>query len=758
MDWQSRALSRILSLRIPVVLCAAVLVPLAAVRASRIPSEGGIDRLIVESDPDAVATRAFERLFPDSPTALLLFEADDPWSPAALARVEAAEREIGKVPHVSAFSALDALRRARPGASGEALRQLATATPFFRKQGLVGDRYLAVMADLDVKGGRDRDEALRGIDAALERASATQVRKVGAPYVSAWLERQSGAASARYMPFFGLLVVGVALLLYRSLRALVALMLALGAAVALGVAAGGLCGFSFTIVSVLVPLTILVTTLANLVYLHSRFVDRPENVPLQAHHLSALRNKLLPVSASTFAAVLGFAALAVSPIRPIRELGLWTALGLAISWLVAFTLFPALQSLLRTPTRPARARKPSRLAAIVPRFTFRHRRLLVGSALALCVAGAAAVFGIPGRLAPMSVGTDTLSYIDPSLPLRKDLVWFREHAGDLDVAHVWIHLASPTATDPKTLQAVDAFTSAIEALPRVRSVVGPTTFLRLRRAFAGQDSRLPADPAEFARAAADLEQLLLSESGLRGYIDPNGLADLQLTVVFQQGDAKGYAELSRSIGELWAAHSLPGARMQVVGRSLVETKVGASLVPTLAQSFLLTAALIFLVFLVVFRSGTARALAMIPSLFAILVTFLCMRLFGASLNLATVLIATIVLGTTENDQIHFFHHLHERDGAPLGEAMEHALRVAGSAMAFATLINAAGFLALSFSSFPPLRQFGLVTSGAFLLALLADFTALPAGLWLLRGRLRPGDRVSPPRAGSTAGSAPGPTA
>ncbi|HEY5675857.1 MAG TPA: MMPL family transporter [Myxococcales bacterium] len=742
MDWQSRALSRIVSLRLPIALACAVLVPLAAVRAARIPSEGGIDRLIVESDPDAVATRAFERLFPDLPTALLLFEADDPWSPERLAQVEAAEREINQVPHVSAFSVLDAVRRARPGATPEALRKLATRTPFFRQQGLVGDRFLAVMADLDVKTNRDRDQALRGIDAALARAGATNVRKVGAPYVSAWLEQQSGAASARYMPFFGILVVGVALLLYRSVRALLALMIALGAAVALGVAAGGLLGFSFTIVSVLVPLTILVTTLANLVYLHSRFVDRPGNVPVAEHQIAALRNKLLPVSASTFAAVLGFAALAISPIRPIRELGLWTALGLAISWLVVFTLFPALQSLLRTPTRPPREERPSRLAAVVPRFTFRHRRLLVSAALALCAAGALATFGVPGRLAPMSVGTDTLSYIDPSLPLRKDLVWFREHAGDMDVAHVWIHLDSPAATDAKTLQAVDAFTSAIEALPRVRSAIGPTTFLRLRRVFAGQDARLPEDPAQFARAAADLEQLLLSESGLRGYIDPNGLQDLQLTVLFQQGDAQGYAALGRNIRAAFAAHPVPGGKMQVVGRSLLETKVGASLVPTLAQSFLLTAALIFAVFLVVFRSGTARVLAMIPSLFAILVTFLCMRLFGASLNLATVLIATVVLGTTENDQIHFFHHLHERDGAPLGEAMGHALRVAGGAMAFATFINAAGFLALSFSSFPPLRQFGLVTSGAFLLALAADFTALPAGLWLLRHRLRPAESAA----------------
>ncbi len=56
---------------------------------------------------------------------------------------------------------------------------------------------------------------------------------------------------------------------------------------------------------------------------------------------------------------------------------------------------------------------------------------------------------------------------------------------------------------------------------------------------------------------------------------------------------------------------------------------------------------------------------------------------------------------------------------------------------FATAINAAGFLGLAFSRFPPLRQFGIVTAGAFLLAMAADFTALPGALWIVR-RVRPG--------------------
>jgi predicted RND superfamily exporter protein len=739
-DRASRALRRIVALRAPILLFYAVAAPLAAMEASRISSEGGMERLIQPDDPDYVATRAFQKIFPDRASVLLFFDTD--WSAPSLARVERAAQAVRAVPHVSAFSVLDALRRARPQASPEELHQLASGTKFFEKQGLMAPGVLAIAADLDVSSSTERNQALAGIDAALERAQAGSVRRVGAPYAQAWIEEQSGRASAKYFPFFGALIVAAALILYRSVRTLFAFLLTLASAVALAVAAGGLAGYTFTIVSVLVPLTVLVTTLSALVYLHSRFVDRPPDVDVGEHQIVALRNKLLPVSASMLAAILGFAALAVSKVRPVRELGLWTAMGLAISWAVAFTLFPALQRLLHTPTGST-VRKGfgiyDRLAHRLPDFTRRHRRSLVGAALLGSLLGGVALFGIPGRLAPMSVGTDTLMYLDPELPLRQDLVWFREHVGDLNVAHVWIHLPRPTALEPDTLLAIDRLQTAIEALPRVRQTVGPTTFLRLRRYFAGQGEELPRDPAQFAQSARDLEQMLLTEPGLRGYVDVNGLSDLNITVLFEEGTAEGYAAMRDAIQRAFAglsAKAFEGATAPVVGESLLQVKVGASLVPTLAQSFAITALLIFVVFLFVFRSGTARLLAMIPSIFAILVTFLGMRVFGAPLNVATILIATTVLGTTETDQVHFFHHLHERESAPLGEALLHALRVAGHAMVFATCINAIGFLALAFSSFPPLRQFGLVTAAAFLLALIADFTALPAGLWMVEGRRR----------------------
>jgi len=747
-DRPSRALALILRWRALVLAVYAALVPVAAYVAAHLPSESAIDRLMVPSDPDFAATRAFQRIFPEPQTALLVFESPDPWSAGSLARVERAQAALREVPHVGSFSVLDALRRSRPAASPAELRDLALGTDFFRRQGLVGDGFLTVVIALDVKDASGRDAALAAVDAALEKSGTGPVRKVGAPYVSSWLEQQSSSASARSFPMFAVLVVAVVLFLYRSWRALLAILLALGASVALGVAAGSLLGFSFTVVSALVPLTILVTTLATLVYLHSRFVDQPEGVPLEEHHIAALRNKLLPVTASSIAAAIGFAAHAVSRTGRMREMGVWTAVGLGLSWLVAFTLFPALQRVLRTPTRRSvavRSAAYERLARSLPAFTYRHRWPLVGGAAALCAAGVVALFGLPGVIGGMSVGVDTLEYIDPATPLRHDLAWFREHVMDLNVARVWIHLPGPSATDPEVLRAVDRFESALEAAPDITGVTGPTTPLRLRRYLAGKGEALARDPEGFAREAADLEQLLLTEPDLRSFIDVRTLSDLQLTVLFRHGDAAGYEAMAGRVRAAWEqaiaeVPALRGAEMKVVGESLLQVKVGASLVPTLAESFLLTVVLIFTVFLFLFRSGVERLLALIPSLFALLVTFLGMRLLSVPLNVATIIIATTVLGTTENDQIHFFHHMHERTGSGVEERVRHALRVSGQAIVFATFINAAGFLGLAASRFPPLRQFGIMAAAAFLLALLADFTALPAALWIASGE-RPSETV-----------------
>ena len=304
-------------------------------------------------------------------------------------------------------------------------------------------------------------------------------------------------------------------------------------------------------------------------------------------------------------------------------------------------------------------------------------------------------------------------------------------------ANIWVATPEFGVVDPEILRALDRFTRELEQAPAVGSVVGLPSILRLRRYLAGLGDELPADPATFDRLAADLEQLLLSEPSVARWVDLGSLSSTYLTVTSAAGAGREMDDLTAAIATAWTAAvaeepALAGCSYKLAGSGVLQATIAGNLVPTLVESFAITFSIIFVTFVLVFRSGPARLNAMVPSLFAILVTFLIMRLTGIPFNIATILIATTVLGVTENDQIHFFYHFLERkNGAATEAALAHTIRVAGHAILFATIINAGGFLALTLSDLPPMRQFGIVTSMAFALAMLADFTALPAALWIL---------------------------
>jgi uncharacterized protein len=744
-----RCFTRVLAARRVILLVFLVVGGLGIYGATRIPDDNAIGSLSVANDPDAKATSAFEKVFPEGVHALLMLETPDPLLPAALQGADRLEHRLATLPGVDPQSLLTIYRGAHPGTSltpGDAdrVRMFATGTQLFTRAGLVGPHFLGVALELHVRSPADRDRMLAAIDAAsapLLRSKGgafDRIRRVGSPWLDAWLERETQVATRRSMPLFGLFLVALVFLLYRSWRTLLAIVITLGLVVAIALGLAALTGWKHTIVSSLVPLTVLVTATATLVYIHSRFIDRAGAEDLTTHHATVLANKFLPCTASIFATAVGFAALAVSSIRPVREMGLWTAAGLVVAWVASFTLFPALQQLLRTPTQTEVAAAGRWYPEFVDKWLPLTRNLrwpLVGTAVAGMVAGVIALVGIPGHIRPLSLQTDTLTYIDPRVTAAQDTRYFEAQNG-LGVYQLWLKVPDGGALDPKFLHAVDQLVRHLESDPRITAVDGPTSLLRWARYVQSGQDQLPTQPQAWDQLAAQLEQILLTTPGTRGFVDVNTLGDVRLSIRGRDrafGDIRG---MRAYIEHTWATvqkqqPALATVTARVVGESVLSDQITVQLVPTLMESFLLTASVIFCAFLLVFRSPMARLMAMIPSLFAILAAFLVMRGAGISLNIATILIGSTVLGATENDQVHFFYHYQEgrAEGSTLA-ALRHAFLVAGKPILFATLINAAGFLALAFSPLPPMRQFGTVSSAAFVLALLADFTALPAALWI----------------------------
>jgi predicted RND superfamily exporter protein len=747
-----------------VVCFYALLIPPSVWFALKVGQDNSPDRLIVQTDPDYANHKAFEKVFGSGEYVLLLAEMPDPFTPEALRCLDQVERALQSLPGIEVSSTLSIFRRAKGGfeaspAQAEAFRQFATGTTLFREQGLVGDGFLSIPIVLNAGSPQELKAKLKSVDRAIAELEAnpaplTALRKVGLPYVNRYLDEDSRRASLRYFPFFGLLVLGVNLALYRSFRALAAFVLTPGVCAALTMGYVGLTGGVITIVSPLVPMTILITCTATLVYIHSRFVEHSDDRSVDEHQIDALVNKFTACTASLFATAAGFLALGVSKIRPIRELGMWVAVGLFFTWVVVFTLFPVLQRILRTPTLQQRKIAGHWFHGFterLPAFSYRWRWLLVLSSLLLCVIGAVAIFGLPGLLGPMRIATNGIEYINHDSTLYRDTKRLEQVISGLSITEVWLKGQVGSLTEPEVLRGLDRFQEALRHEKTIGAVAGPTTILRMMRYLEGSGDRFPEDPAELAKLGADLEQLLPSEPMLQQFIEPAGLSQTHVAVISRSVDYEGFLALDGLIRQRWkeavlAVPALAAFEVRIVGTAPLEAKISYHLVPTLVESFGLTVVIIFGAFLLVFRNGPARIMAMIPSLFAILVMFAVMRVTGMSLNVATILIASTVLGASENDQIHFFYHfLEKRRTGSAEESLLHTLRIAGRAIFFATLINAGGFLAFAFADLPPMRQFGVLSALAFLLSMVADFTALPAALWMVfRERPDAHKREGPP--------------
>src|SRR5262245_31779535 len=151
----------------------ALLLPPAVLYAMRVGQDNALERLIVTSDPDFVATKEFEKVFGSGAYIVLLAQAHDIFAPDVLARIDDIETRLAAIPGVEPQSALATFRRAKGGFTptpeqAAAFRDFVSGTTLFREQGLVADGILTIPVVLRASGERGVRALLDDIDRALD--------------------------------------------------------------------------------------------------------------------------------------------------------------------------------------------------------------------------------------------------------------------------------------------------------------------------------------------------------------------------------------------------------------------------------------------------------------------------------------------------------------------------------------------------------------------------------------------------------------
>lgn len=443
---------------------------------------------------------------------------------------------------------------------------------------------------------------------------------------------------------------------------------------------------------------------------------------------AALRHRQRALLATHATTILGWLALLSSPARPVRELALTSAAGVALQLGLAWTLLPVLLAsprLFPAPSGPSRAELMlGELAARAFHWgAHATRGIVAASGLALLVALAGWI--------RLHVESNALEYLRPEHPVRERLerlerqglpIWrgelelesapeggFREPSALATLARLWRKLAgSPPAIGGM------AATSLLEDL--------------LEREFG---ETLPAGPAayEAALVAVELEQ----PGALEPFLDSRGRW-ARLVLFFESVGFENLESWKLRARELVQEH-FPGARLSIGGLFPQLLDLQKQILSTLLRSSFLSLLPVASVLLLVIRPLGRALAALAVNLWPLLSLLGLLGWAGGSLDVGTVLVGAVLLGLVVDATLHL---LTSSDLAPEPRGAESLLSAPATRIAPALLVGtgilALGFVGTALSDFLPLARFGLLMAGGLLLALAADLLLLPALLALARPR------------------------
>jgi len=557
-----------------------------------------------------------------------------------------------------------------------------------------------------------------------------------------------------------LFIVTALAVLFQQLRFV---LIPLGCALLLTVCMVGLLGmldWPVTVISSNFISLLLIITVSLTVHLIVRYreleAEEPDSSHLQRLRL-ALSSMLLPCAYTSLTTIVAFASLVTSDIPPIIDFGWMMVAGVLLSFILSFLLFPALMALLPE-GRITGHRHGLDITPAIGRFTERHgRKVLVTSMLLL-------VFSVLG-MQQLRVENSFIEYFDEETDIYQGMVAIDTRMGGTTPLDVIVDLARPNpfadsgvgadpggfgdefeweedegdvSADPDAywftsdkMARIVAMHDWLDSLPETGKVLSLGTLLKL--AYELNDNRELSSielGVLYNRIPVEYKETLL-----RPYVS---VADDQVRFsvrVRETDPSLVRSRLLATISEgLQQQFALDASQVRLTGMLVLYNNMLQSLFESQIMTLSLVMLVIFLMFIILFRSPSLALLGIFPNLLAALAVLGLMGWTGIPLDMMTITIAAISVGIGVDNTIHYIHRF-KSNFSRLGSyraTMHYCHGSIGKAMYYTSFTIVVGFSILVLSNFVPTLYFGLLTSLAMLLALAGSLTLLPQLLLTFR--------------------------
>ncbi|MBM3777597.1 MAG: hypothetical protein FJW23_05055 [Acidimicrobiia bacterium] len=531
-------------------------------------------------------------------------------------------------------------------------------------------------------------------------------------------------------PILALIVAGL-YVMFRSWRVTGVVVVAVLASTAWTMGLYSLFGFSYNVLSSMLPPLVLVLAVADDVHIVQHFVHelRDSGQARQAF-VSSVRNLMLPLFGASATTALGLLSLATSDVVAVRTFGIGASVGVMIDFVMSIVFLPTLLTLVPPETRvPPQERWLSGPLEAVARFSMRRAFPVLAT---LATAAVVAIAGIWH----LRVDTNHINFFAPGHPLQESAEVIDQDLSGVYSFNVMFEGEPGTMKDPDTLRRMDALKAELERLAYVRKVVSLADYVRrVHRELGGGSGEIPSSADVVAQelfvfelsdeGRAELARMTASDYS-RAQMSVK-LASMSSDLVFEQVN-----QAEQLAAEAFAGS---GIRTTVTGSGRIFATLDHYLVTSQIRSFGTAFVTVFAVIFIVFRSARFGLLAVVANAVPVLAVLGLMGWMGISLNVATVMVASVALGITDDDTIHFLgrYRREAANGVSTAEAIRLAASNEGRASLTTALVNSFAFGVMLLSDYRPTAWFGGLMALTMAMAFVAEVFIVPAVITVLPG-------------------------
>lgn len=482
-------------------------------------------------------------------------------------------------------------------------------------------------------------------------------------------------------------------------------------------------GNDLDIMSLMIPTIIFVVGMSDVIHITSKYLDELRQGVEKTEALAkTIKEVGLATLLTSVTTALGFVTLIFTAIKPMQNFGIHTAIGVILSYVLAFTFYPAILNLMPA-SKGENIKGESFWKTYLNRFfiwVMHNKLLILGVYVGLMIFS---IWGI-SRIDRNAFLIDEVADTDQ---LKIDFEYMSEHYSGGRPFELSLK------TEKESIYTVETFRQ-IEEIEQYLSkeflLKNPTSILTvikgLNRAYHGGDNdfyEVPPSDRELKKlirksktvARKDKMMILVSEDNQYARVSGN-IPDLGSVVFLNKKNA---------FDEFMIDY--PGLEAEVTGSPNLIDLSNHYLSKNMIQGLSIAFVAIALIMGLLFKSMRVVVISLIPNVIPLLLIGGVMGAFDIRLNMTTAIIFTIAFGIAVDDTIHFMSKfkLELSKGSSMPFAVRTTFMTTGKAIIVTSIILIAGFLTLVTSSFNGMKYTGLLISLTLIFAVISDLVLIP---------------------------------